>query len=127
MGSGPHPGSIRTKCCRRSLRRLHSFATATGSIPSPARRSPKPSASDVGALFSSARTVLEIVGPGGAGKTTLARQVGRWGASGGPPRRVSGHAMMPVWIDEDLDPVNNALAKSLRRNSLRSSRGGSRR
>ena len=75
---------------------------------------PEPSASDVGALFSSARTVLEIVGPGGAGKTTLARQVGRWALRAGLPGGFSGHAMMPVWIDEDLDPVNNALAKVIK-------------
>jgi photosystem II stability/assembly factor-like uncharacterized protein len=72
---------------------------------------PEPSASDVGALLSSARTVLEIVGPGGAGKTTLARQVGRWALRAGLPGGFSGHAMMPVWIDEDLDPTTNALAK----------------
>jgi hypothetical protein len=75
---------------------------------------PEPSASDVGALFSSPRTVLEIVGPGGAGKTTLARQVGRWALRAGFPGGFSGHAMIPVWIDEDLDPGNNALAKIIK-------------
>ena len=75
---------------------------------------PEPSASDVGALFSSPRTVVEIVGPGGAGKTTLARQVGRWALRAGFPGGFSGHAMMPVWIDEDLDPVDNPLARVIK-------------
>jgi hypothetical protein len=71
----------------------------------------EPTASDIGSLFGSSRTVLEIVGPGGAGKTTLARQIGNWVLHGGRPGGFPGHAMLPVWIDEDLDPKEKPLDK----------------
>jgi hypothetical protein len=73
-----------------------------------------PSASAIAALFSVERTVIEVIGPGGAGKTMLARQFGRWALRGGRPGGFPGHAMIPVWIDEDLSEKDNPLAGVVR-------------
>jgi photosystem II stability/assembly factor-like uncharacterized protein len=70
----------------------------------------QPSASTIGSLFSAKRTVIEVIGPGGAGKTTLARQFGKWALQGGRPGGFSRHAMIPVWIDEDVNEKDNSLA-----------------
>lgn len=69
----------------------------------------EPSANSFSSLVSS-RTVIEIVGPGGVGKTTLARQLGFWALRGGRPGGFLKHPMIPVRIDEDLDPKDRTLA-----------------
>jgi photosystem II stability/assembly factor-like uncharacterized protein len=60
-------------------------------------------------LFNSRRTTIEIAGPGGAGKTTLARQLGQWALDGGGPEGLKLHAMLPVWVDEELGEKNTLL------------------
>jgi hypothetical protein len=74
----------------------------------------EPSASRIGALFSNERAVVEIVGAGGAGKTTLAREIGRWALQSGYPGGFPGHPMIPVWIDEELDSADHTLIKSVK-------------
>ena len=74
----------------------------------------EPNASWVATLFSGPRAVVEIVGPGGAGKTTFARQVGRWALDSGRPGRFPGHPMLPVWIDEELDSGDHTLVKAVK-------------
>ncbi len=44
-----------------------------------------------------ARMLVDIVGPGGSGKTTLAIQTGRWALEG----RLSGHPMIPLIVDAE--------------------------
>jgi photosystem II stability/assembly factor-like uncharacterized protein len=74
----------------------------------------EPDASRIGSLFSSERAVVEIVGAGGAGKTTLARQIGRWSLESGRPGGFPGHPMAPVWIDEELDSADHTLIKTVK-------------
>ncbi|MBZ5615886.1 MAG: hypothetical protein LAO23_17910 [Acidobacteriia bacterium] len=52
---------------------------------------------------------MQIVGPGGAGKTTLARQIGQWAFQNGPGTGLGDHPMLPVWVDEELHPEKNPL------------------
>jgi hypothetical protein len=71
----------------------------------------EPSAGEISKLFSHKRTVIEVLGPGGAGKTTFARQVGRWALLGGRPGGFPNHAMIPVWIDEDMTAGEKPLVE----------------
>jgi photosystem II stability/assembly factor-like uncharacterized protein len=69
----------------------------------------QPDAAALRKLVKPPRATLQIVGPGGAGKTTLARQVGEWAYQYGPSTGLSDHPILPVWIDEELDPKENSL------------------
>jgi adenylate kinase family enzyme len=55
------------------------------------------------------RWTVQIVGPGGAGKTTLARAIGNWALENAIGAGLSDHLMVPVWIDEELDADRNSL------------------
>ena len=69
----------------------------------------EPSAAMISELFSKKRSPIVVIGPGGAGKTTFARQVGYWALLGGQPGGLQQHAMIPVWVDEDMDPKEKRL------------------
>ena len=73
----------------------------------------QPTAEDFTRLLAECRCQLQIVGPGGAGKTTLARQVGRWALDGSVRAGNGRHKLIPVWIDEDLSDTNS-LSKVIR-------------
>ena len=64
----------------------------------------QPGASDIRAAMAAPRATIQIVGPGGAGKTMLARQIGRWGLENGPQSGIASYPMIPIWVDEELDP-----------------------
>jgi len=67
----------------------------------------QPTPEDFTRLMGESRYHLQIVGPGGAGKTTLARQIGRWVLDGYIRGGNDGHKMIPIWIDEDLSETNS--------------------
>jgi photosystem II stability/assembly factor-like uncharacterized protein len=73
----------------------------------------QPASDKISKFFGARRTVIEVVGPGGAGKTTFARQCGLWALEGGRPGGLLGHAMIPVWIDEEISN-NRPLAQIVR-------------
>jgi HEAT repeat protein len=60
-------------------------------------------AEDLKAPFARNSACLLIWGEGGAGKTSLACQVARWGMSEDAATRPCAHRMLPVMIEQDLD------------------------
>jgi hypothetical protein len=64
------------------------------------RRIQTPSAEQFGLLFAQDRAILEILGPGWIGKTTLASQIGHLARAAGQPDAFS-RCMLPIWVDEE--------------------------
>jgi len=60
-------------------------------------------ADDLKEAFTRNRTCLLIWGEGGAGKTSLACQIARWGMSDAAAMRLCAHRMLPVMIEQDLN------------------------
>ena len=59
----------------------------------------QPSGADLAATFQKRPAVLLIVAEGGAGKTSLACQIARWGLH----KQLAAHRLLPVLIDLELD------------------------
>lgn len=68
-------------------------------------------AKNVHSSFEKERTCLLIWGEGGAGKTSLACQIAKWGMSDLEAERLCKHQMLPVLIEEELD-VDLTVSKS---------------
>jgi hypothetical protein len=61
-------------------------------------------------VFSARRSYILIHGEGGAGKTTLARQLGLWALADDPDSRLCRYRMLPVLVEEDLvEPQPDAV------------------
>lgn len=69
----------------------------------------QPNAKEIKKLLDQKRSTIQIVGPGGVGKTTLARQMAEWSFQNRPGSGVSDHPMLPIWVDEELDSEKNSL------------------
>lgn len=54
---------------------------------------------DLRSTFALSDGCVAIVGEGGAGKTTLAVQIGRWAMDADPQTRLAAHQMLPIWLD----------------------------
>lgn len=74
----------------------------------------QPNAEEMRKLLDPERSIIQIVGPGGAGKTTLARQIAEWSFQNGPGSGLSDHPMLPVWVDEELDSEKKPLPAVVR-------------
>jgi hypothetical protein len=74
----------------------------------------QPTPNDVRKMIKGPRSTLQIIGPGGTGKTTLARQIGQWALDYGPQSGLSENPMLPVWIDEELDSEKNPLTAAVK-------------
>ncbi|MFT4563810.1 MAG: photosystem II stability/assembly factor-like uncharacterized protein [Gammaproteobacteria bacterium] len=60
--------------------------------------------------FAARRSLLQIVGPGGSGKSSLAAQLGNWSIDG----QLTDHPMLPVWLDEDISDFRAWLLERVR-------------
>jgi photosystem II stability/assembly factor-like uncharacterized protein len=69
----------------------------------------QPSASNIRVMVTQNRATIQIIGPGGAGKTSLAKQISRWTFENGRESGIAAHPIIPVWVDEELDPEKNTL------------------
>lgn len=62
----------------------------------------RPSMRDLSEYFSHKRTIWQVVGPGGSGKTTLAVQIARWGITEALRQSLASHRMAPILVAEEL-------------------------
>lgn len=97
---------------------LHLTAGAGESLV-PVRRIMEPTAETFRPFFRGERTLLEIVGAGGSGKTTLALRVvgwalGRAGKTAAVDERLASHRMLPVWVDEEAEDLLKIATRQLR-------------
>jgi hypothetical protein len=77
------------------------------SVPGNERVNPSPAA--FGRLLAGGRKCVQIVAQGGAGKTRLALQMGRWAFEGG----VSQHPVAVVFVDQEFDDLLGVVATKL--------------
>ena len=71
--------------------------------------------------FTKKLSCLLISGEGGAGKTSLACQIGTWAMAEEPEKRLAAHLMLPVLIEQELDfklasgkdPLTEAVGRQL--------------
>lgn len=68
-------------------------------------------AKNISSSFEKERTCLLIWGEGGAGKTSLACQIAKWGMSNLEAERLCKYQMLPVLIEEELE-VDSTVSKS---------------
>jgi hypothetical protein len=80
----------------------------------PIRTIGEPTAESFRPFFRADRTLLEIVGTGGSGKTTLALRVIGWALGRTNEERLTSHRMLPVWVDEETDDLLKVAGRQLR-------------
>lgn len=73
----------------------------------------QPSASSLASHLRADATCLQLVGCGGAGKTRLAIQIGRW-ISEGPTQGTLAHVAFPIFIDEEFGDLRKTISDRLR-------------
>ena len=78
----------------------------------PARLLPQPTTGELEQLLQGQRAVVEIIGPGGSGKTTLARQIGGLALAGGKPGGFK-QCRLPIWIDEDTTDLWEVIKRKV--------------
>jgi photosystem II stability/assembly factor-like uncharacterized protein len=64
-----------------------------------------PSMDSFSYFFQQKRNVLEIVGVGGSGKTSLAIELGRWAMNKQNLNKIQNHCWIPVLIEEDINDL----------------------
>jgi photosystem II stability/assembly factor-like uncharacterized protein len=74
----------------------------------------KPDPVSIQPFFSPRRALVELAGPGGAGKTTLAIQIARWALAGREQAGFAQHRMLPVLIEEDTTDLVGVVGRKLK-------------
>jgi len=74
----------------------------------------KPDPESIGPFFSPRRALVELAGPGGAGKTTLAVQIARWALAGREQAGFAQHRMLPVLVEEDTTDLVGVVGRKLK-------------
>ena len=78
----------------------------------PKRSLPQPTPEHFDSLLKSKRSVVQIIGQGGGGKTTLARHIGNLALAGGEPGGLK-HCRLPVWVDEDTTDLWEVIKRKI--------------
>lgn len=73
----------------------------------------KPSPETLSEFFSNKRLCLEIIGPGGVGKTTLAVQIGLWTLHTSNARFFNKHLWLPILIEEETTAVYSVIKSTI--------------
>lgn len=72
----------------------------------------KPDAAQIADFFQTKRVVIQIIGPGGVGKTTLAKQIGEW-ASNITYQKYFRHLYLPIMIEEETDDLVGTIERKI--------------
>ena len=78
----------------------------------PRRSLPQPAPEDFDSLFKGKRSVVQVIGQGGGGKTTLARHIGSLALAGGEPGGLK-ECRLPVWVDEDTTDLWEVIKRKV--------------
>jgi photosystem II stability/assembly factor-like uncharacterized protein len=107
---------------RNALRQLELFTTRRLFVPAPVRRgeagdamlieAPKPE--EFRPMFGHVRNVVCIIGPGGAGKSTLACAIARWAMSDDPAAHLTDHRALPIIVGGETNDLLASVAGDLR-------------
>jgi hypothetical protein len=65
-------------------------------------------------FFKQERAVLAVIGGGGTGKSTFARQLARWALFGDEEQRLAEPRMIPIFIEEETDNLVDAITRRLK-------------
>ena len=106
---------------RASLNSLELFSHRSIHLPLPLRMGgaegellEKPNPEKLRALFQRERGIVAVVGPGGAGKSSLACAMVRWAMSDDPAERLATHRMLPVFVLRDTRNLAETVQQELR-------------
>ena len=72
----------------------------------------QPTPADFESLLKGKRSVIQIIGQGGGGKTMLARHIGSLALAGGQPGGMK-ECRLPVWVDEDTTDLWEVIKRKI--------------
>jgi hypothetical protein len=65
------------------------------------------------AYFQAERAVMAVIGSGGAGKSSLACQLGHWALAEDRQLRLAGHRMIPIFLEEETTDLRQSITHRL--------------
>jgi photosystem II stability/assembly factor-like uncharacterized protein len=83
-------------------------------IRSVSERYERPRARDFAPFFAGRPAVVQIIGPGGSGKTSLALQIGRWALATRQQQKLLPTTAIPVLVDEETTDLPAVVLRKLR-------------
>ncbi|HII4382567.1 TPA: hypothetical protein ACY4P7_004686, partial [Vibrio parahaemolyticus] len=70
-----------------------------------------PTPNDFQSDCSAKRTLIQIIGAGGSGKSSFAAQFAKWSLN----QELLSHTTIPIWLDQDIDNLSDLLIQHVRR------------
>jgi photosystem II stability/assembly factor-like uncharacterized protein len=74
----------------------------------------KPDETLMNELFNKNRSIIQIIGPGGSGKTSLAVEMGRWMIQSAKMRKTGHTPRVPILLESDSQDMLNEITGTLR-------------